>query len=49
VVMHVHDEVETEVDSDQLQQVKKIMNTLPPWAIGLPIASDGWIGTRYRK
>lgn len=44
VVLHVHDEVLCEVPLDQAaeacQEVKRIMETLPEWANGLPLKSD---------
>lgn len=51
VVMHVHDEVlvEPKEGSVSLEDVEKIMSVVPEWAQGLPLASAGWIGNRYRK
>lgn len=51
VVMHVHDEVlvEPKEGSASLEDVEKIMSVVPEWAKGLPLASAGWTGKRYRK
>lgn len=53
VVLHVHDEVVVEIKAncgpDVLPRVEKIMKTLPVWAAGLPVATEGWRGRRYRK
>jgi DNA polymerase len=53
VVLHVHDEVVVEVKDncgpEVLPRVEKIMKTLPVWAAGLPVATEGWRGRRYRK
>jgi len=53
VVMHVHDEVVVELKTadpeKDLRAVEKIMAVIPDWATGLPLASAGWFGTRYRK
>lgn len=51
VVFHVHDEVVLEVTEGQadLNQVCRLMGVPVPWAPGLPLAADGWIGTYYTK
>ena len=52
IVMHVHDELVSEVRLDSGRNVKEaenLMCQLPPWAAGLPIAAEGWEGERYRK
>lgn len=48
VMGHVHDEVlvEGEYDVDRLTE---IMCRTPKWAVGLPVAAEGWSGLRYRK
>lgn len=51
-VLRVHDEVITEVPENfgTIEEVERIMGTLPPWAEGWPIrAAGGWRGKRYRK
>lgn len=51
IITHVHDEVvcEEEPFFGSLEEVREIMCELPEWATGLPIAADGWVGSRYRK
>lgn len=53
VVMHVHDEIVVEVPEDALAdmqaRVESIMAVAPAWASGLPIATEGWRGKRFRK
>lgn len=51
VILTVHDEVVSEVDVNfgNVGEFVKIMETLPDWATGLPVAAEGWEGERYRK
>ena len=54
VVFHVHDEVIIEVtpwvDEDtMLEYVCSIMRQPIPWAPGLPLNADGWVGQFFRK
>jgi len=51
LIMSVHDEVVTE-DEDgfgTLEELEALLCYLPPWAHGLPVESEGWVGQRYRK
>jgi DNA polymerase len=51
LIMSVHDEVVTE-DEDgfgSLEELEALLCYLPPWAYGLPVESEGWIGQCYRK
>ena len=54
VVFHIHDEVVIDVkpraDRDtMLNTVVKIMSRPVPWAPGLPLNADGWVGTFFKK
>lgn len=54
VVFHVHDEVVIDVkpfaDADaMLEKVISAMTAPIPWAEGLPLDADGWVGTFFKK
>lgn len=51
VVFHVHDEVVIDClpDAATLEKVVQIMNNPIPWAPGLPLGADGWVGTFFKK
>lgn len=54
IVFHVHDEVVIDIkpfadDKTMLETVKKIMTTPIPWADGLPLGADGWVGEFFKK
>ena len=51
-VFHVHDEVVLEVPGGterDLRRVVEIMRRPPPWARGLPLDADGWVGPFFKK
>ena len=53
IVLHVHDEVISLLPKSnankQLQQMIEIMEIVPDWAQGLPIAVEGELSERYKK
>ena len=52
IVMHVHDEIVTEVPEDSPLTVADLIGCMVaelPWAPGLPLGAAGWEGFFYRK
>lgn len=54
IVFHIHDEIVADIKpytfaEDMLEDVVRIMSSPIPWAQGLPLAADGWVGTYFRK
>ena len=54
IVFHIHDEVVIDIpayadNAQMLEDVKKIMTRPIPWAQGLPLGADGWVGTFFKK
>ena len=54
VVFHVHDEVVIDIapyadDETMLKSVVEIMAQPIPWAQGLPLGAEGWVGTFFKK
>ena len=54
VVFHIHDEVVIDTaafdtNDAMLDKVVKIMSTPIPWAEGLPLGADGWVGAFFQK
>lgn len=49
VVLHVHDEALIETDTATVEEIEELMVNASPWAAGMPIAAEGWKGTRYQK
>ena len=54
VIFHIHDEVVIETapfgtPAEMLKRVAGLMAQPIPWAPGLPLAADGWVGDYFRK
>ena len=51
VVFHIHDEVviDCRADTATLDDVVNIMSQPIPWAPGLPLNADGWVGGFFKK
>ena len=54
IVFHVHDEVVIDIkpfadNKAMLDMVTSIMTEPIPWAQGLPLGADGWVGTFFKK
>ena len=50
IVMHVHDEIVIEADSDvEVRDICKLMSRVPDWAEGLPLEADGFECNFYKK
>ena len=54
VIFHIHDEVVIDIrpfaDNDaMLAKTVEIMSRPVPWAPGLPLGADGWVGKFFRK
>lgn len=50
IVMHIHDELVIEADSDtSLEYICKQMSNTPPWANGLLLRADGYETDFYKK
>lgn len=51
VIFHIHDEVVIECGANaaSLDDVVKIMSEPIPWAPGLPLGADGWVGDFFKK
>lgn len=54
VVFHIHDEVVIDTaafdtNDAMLDKVVKIMSDPIPWAEGLPLGADGWVGAFFKK
>jgi DNA polymerase len=54
IVFHIHDEVVIDIkpfsgDREMLRAVTDIMTKPIPWAPGLPLGADGWVGGFFTK
>ena len=52
-MFHIHDEVVIERHTDDaeadLAEVRAIMSRPAPWAQGLPLNAEGWVGEFFTK
>jgi DNA polymerase len=51
VCLDVHDEdtAEKPLSEGDLEEYNRIAEIVPPWAKGMPVKANGWVGVRYRK
>lgn len=54
VVFHIHDEIVIEAerfgtDEEMLDRVTALMTKPIPWAPGLPLKAEGWVGQYFKK
>ena len=54
VIFHIHDEIVIETlpfgtHEEMLEKVTSLMSAPIPWAPGLPLAADGWVGEYFKK
>ena len=54
VIFHIHDEVVIDIkpwasDKEMLAKTVEIMSRSIPWAPGLPLGADGWVGKFFKK
>ena len=54
VIFHIHDEIVIEAQpfgthEEMLERVTNLMAAPIPWAPGLPLAADGWVGEYFKK
>jgi len=49
VVLSVHDEIVSDASTGDVHKFEQLVTTLPGWAVGMPVAADSWVGTRYHK
>lgn len=49
IVLTVHDEILSEKEHGNEEEMKELMEVLPTWATGFPIAAECYEAVRYRK
>ena len=51
LVLMVHDDIRSDTPNNQgsIEAFNKIMETVPTWAEGLPVAAAGYEAKRYKK
>jgi len=47
--MHVHDEIVVEPPTAPVDEIGELMAAAPDWAVGLPLAADGYACDFYMK
>ena len=49
IVMHVHDEIVVETTTATVDEICELIAAAPDWAVGLPLAADGYACDFYMK
>lgn len=51
VVFHIHDEIVVDAPPGRqdLEDMERLMATVPSWAEGLPLNADGWVNEFFKK
>lgn len=51
VVFHIHDEIVVDAPPgyQDLDEMERLMATVPSWAPGLPLNADGWVNEFFKK
>lgn len=51
VVFHIHDEIVVDAppEKQDLAEMERLMGTVPSWAEGLPLNSEGWANEFFKK
>jgi hypothetical protein len=51
ISLHVHDEIVLDLPKNTypIERFRKILTEREPWMLGLPIAADIWVNSRYGK
>ena len=49
IVIHVHDEVVIESESEDIKPIVDLLSISPDWAKGLPLRADGFVSQYFMK